>query len=448
MGNLGSYEIQEGTDCYFNFGVTTADALTECEPISTSAKTVPDVTDLSDVDTDGITPQPSALNYNWEPDYTSMPDYPGGRILIYGKEGNPRATAPFETLTITDNDGNTDTLSIKVYEREFTEVRGDYEVINYRLLNEHDYIILPNTGPKLTQYLSQGWEAPTSQDPDVVEIQGNRLVAVGEGTARIDWGRHRFNVEVSPSPLPMGYKINDGFAVMFYNRNVFKSFDGSFDTGRVTSLTPQFTVRENPQNTVTHDTSDRFGDYIRYNGNEATPWTVASVEGIIRGPAPQFQTLYHFVLYTVLLVVDREGNDPTVRERTRPLPRDGFPLPPLGFDDILGGQINYDVDPVPPARILAERLLPEDNNGNIRNLPPKPDDNFKRLAMGLSSKTYLTTDISFEDQRKINQTPTIFKEGGHFDFAEKLPRQLTVVWPAVRGGPNNEILDTGLFDEE
>ena len=28
MADLGSYEIQEGTDCYFHFGVTTADALT------------------------------------------------------------------------------------------------------------------------------------------------------------------------------------------------------------------------------------------------------------------------------------------------------------------------------------------------------------------------------------------------------------------------------------
>ena len=151
---------------------------------------MPDITDLDEVEEDNITPRASALNFKWEV------DYPNNRILIFGEDGAARATAPFETLTIQDNDGNADTITIKVYSREFVAPTGDYEVINYRLLNIHDAIILPNSGAKMTQYMSQGWEAPESQDTDVIQVRGNQLVAVGTGSARIDWGRHQFIVEV------------------------------------------------------------------------------------------------------------------------------------------------------------------------------------------------------------------------------------------------------------
>ena len=242
----------------------------------------------------------------------------------------------------------------------------------------------------------------------------------------------------------MGYKINDGFAVKFYFRNLVRAYNPTFDLNLVSAVVPILHVHENPENTIVHDRTDPFGSFIRYIGNVATPWTIGAVDGTYR---PTADLAYRFVQYVVLIVVDKDGNDILPERQPRPDEITGFPVPPLGFDDVLGiGQINYDENPVPPARILTERFLPEDGNGNITGLPPKPDDNFKRLAMGLSSKTYLTTDISFEDLRKINQTPTIFKEGGHYDFAEKLPRKLTVAWPAVRNPADGTIFDRGLVD--
>ena len=368
-----------------------------------------------------------------------------GRVYVSAVNAMPPSVAPYR-LDIHDKSGVSDYFTVRIVDPPKIVVQATH-IQRMHMFGAGDSIELPNPDTNSTMvsyYFAETPPFPVSSDSTVVQVSRYTLLPVSNGTATIRWGHFRFQVSVDDrGQQPMRYDISRGMIVRYKISNIRNS-------------SPPFlpappTVWEiadgtgTPAIEVVSDGVNISNSEIVIDSNRETGLYAGSVKIVEQRQRRHIiDRIPYGALYLVLFVYDFEGNQPN-DTGLRPEQYGEIDVPPLNelINTRTGVAVKEYEDDVPAFPHRVERPLPN-NFWESNQAPQRPPANYKELALGISSKSFITTDVSFEDVRKVNETETIEKIQGHYEFARRLAKRIAIRWPHIpKPGSDSEYLSGG-----
>ena len=440
MANLGTFEIKENGYIHFNLaaGTYTGTGVNGTQTMTPGLSSNINVNALTE--SNFTTPRYPRFTFQYR--HTTQ------ILSVFGQTGS--YTPPTEVMTITESPGQ-DTISFKVV-KDFTPVdEQEARIVDVHLAGPQDTFEVKDTTP----YFGTDQAPPfIVVDRTVATVEGGLIRGIRAGTTEVQWGNKTFNLVVQNTLVPIGYNISPGCEVRIRLENIwnhinFSRFNRPGD--------PVFDHNDfrNPQlSLMTVTVEQNFGSYVSIQGDSVVISSVGKNVGIGTA-AIKFQRTGHSETFAVQYFVifnhrisgispDYAGQVPTeVEQDSSQLEDKGitFPIPTIGFfSSNTLRPISFYEDLVDPPQKDERPLYKPDgdpvNPGFV--LPGHPRIDYKKLAFGVSSKNFIDVDASFEDERKINQTATTYKEGGHYDFARTLPKRLRVIFPHDKRRRDND----------